>query len=88
MTLASLVSDVSSVITAITALVVAVVAGKAKRTVDQVHTEVKTQNGLTIAALADRQEGRRIQTDVPHQDRTASEQHYVEGLDRGGSSTS
>lgn len=43
----------------------------------EVKHEVKTSNGITIAALADLSEGRRIQADVPVEDRTISEQHYV-----------
>jgi hypothetical protein len=41
---------------------------------------VKTSNGLTMAALADRQEGRRIESDVAIHDRTKSETAYVDKL--------
>ena len=48
----------------------------------RVHKEVKTSNGLTLAALADRAEGRRIAADIPAEDQSASEKHYVEQLAR------
>ena len=51
--------------------------------VTSVHTEVKTSNGITMAALADRAEGRRIEADVPQADRTASETQYVNRLNEG-----
>lgn len=52
--------------------------------VADVHTEVQTANGITLAALADRAEGRRITVDIPHDQRTTSEQGYVDNLDQGG----
>lgn len=48
--------------------------------VDEVHAEVKTANGITIAALSDRAEGRRVQEDITKEDRTTSEQGYVDRL--------
>lgn len=85
--IASVVSDISSAVTAVVAVLVFVTALRAKRGVDavaekasEIHREVKTQNGLTIAALQDRAEGRRIEADIPHDARTSSEQHYVEQL--------
>ena len=47
-----------------------------------VHKNVKTTNGLTMAALADRAEGRRIESDVLAEDRTSHETAYVEKLHR------
>lgn len=54
------------------------------RDIRQVHTEVKTANGITLAALADRQEGRRIEETIPHKDRTEAETGYVDMLQEGG----
>jgi hypothetical protein len=48
--------------------------------VEAVHGEVKTANGITMAVLSDRAEGRRIEADVAHDKRTISEQHYVDEL--------
>lgn len=43
-----------------------------------VHRQVKTENGLSVGQLADRREAQRIMLDVRPEDRTASEQTYVE----------
>lgn len=48
--------------------------------VADVHAEVRTGNGQTIAALAEATEGRRIRDGIPAHERTASEQHYVDEL--------
>ncbi|HXA31500.1 MAG TPA: hypothetical protein VNV87_04515 [Acidimicrobiales bacterium] len=48
--------------------------------VEAVHTEVRTSNGLTIAALADAQEGRRIVHDIPTAERSEHDQAYVDAL--------
>jgi len=45
-----------------------------------IHAEVKTANGVTLAALADRVEARRIEAEVAPGERTESEQHYVDEL--------
>ncbi len=80
-------NDVAGIITAMAALVIAitglytaVAAAKIKAGVADVHSEVKTANGITMAVLADRAEGRRIEVDVAHGDRTESEQGYVDKL--------
>jgi hypothetical protein len=59
------------------------IAGRRRisREVAGVHREVRSSNGLTLAALADATEGRRIQNDIPPADRTPSQQHYVDDLD-------
>jgi hypothetical protein len=44
----------------------------------RVHKEVKTSNGKTIAKLVDLQEGRRIERDVPAEDRTRDQRAHVE----------
>jgi hypothetical protein len=49
--------------------------------VADVHQEVKTANGLTIGALADIAQGKDIERNVAAEDRTLSEQHYVDKLD-------
>lgn len=57
---------------------------KNDRHIGDVHHEVKAGNGITMAALADRQEGRRVQADIPEAERTDSEQGYVDNLEAGG----
>lgn len=53
--------------------------------IDQVLHEVKTVNGITLGALADFQEGRRIKVAVPDKnDRTTSEQIYVDRVEDAG----
>jgi hypothetical protein len=74
----------ATLIVAVTGLVVATGARRAKREilgkVDDVHAELVTSNGLTLGNLADAGEGRRIEADVPPEDRTVAEQHYVDHL--------
>jgi len=70
----ALITSVASLLTSVAILV----------SVLRIHGEVKTTNGLTMAALADRQEGRRIEDDVAAGDRTSKEQKYVEKLHEGG----
>jgi len=50
------------------------------RRLDDVHDEVRTINGQSLGDLADADEGRRIEEDIPHADRTTSEQGYVDRL--------
>lgn len=45
------------------------------------HSLVRTMNGKTIGALADLAEGRRIELDVPADERSASQRHYVENVE-------
>jgi hypothetical protein len=52
--------------------------------VAEVASQVETSNGLTVAALAERREGRRISVDIPIDQRTTSEQEYVDNLEDGG----
>lgn len=81
MTLAAAIGEWAQLIASVATLVTAVVGPLlVLRSVRAVHTEVKTANGQTLAALADATEGRRIELDIPHGDRTSSEQHYVERL--------
>lgn len=56
-------------------------AGTASESLTAVAAEIKTSNGLSIAALADRGEGQRIQDNIPQADRTDSQQGYVDRLD-------
>ena len=44
----------------------------------RVHREVRTGNGQTMARLADLAEGRRISRDVPLEQRSPADQHYVD----------
>lgn len=76
----SFAADITAVASLVTSCALAVSVLVNRRAIKGVHNEVKTSNGLTMAALADRTEGRRIEADIPHGERTASEQHYVEGL--------
>lgn len=46
----------------------------------QIHGEVKTINGKTIAKIADENEGRRIRDTIPASEQTGSERKYVEDL--------
>lgn len=64
--------------TLITSATAAVGSLHNSRRIAEVKTEVKTANGITLAALADRGEGRRIEADIPAAERTSAEQHYVE----------
>lgn len=86
--LTALLAAAASLVTAFAVLLSVVVTIRGQRKLiektDQVHAEVKTSNGITMAALADRTEGRRIQSEVPKDDRTASEQGYVDTLHEGG----
>lgn len=68
----------------ISSLTAAYMALSTRRKVEEVATEVKTSNGITLAVLADRAEGRRIETETTLGDRTPSEQHYVDKLQEGG----
>ena len=52
----------------------------AQETVRNTHTD----NGLSLGQLADRGEGLRIQADVPHDERTSSEQARVDDLTEPG----
>jgi hypothetical protein len=72
------ISAIAALIAAVTLLISVLVN---RRTLRAVHNEVKTSNGLTLAALSDRAEGRRIESDVEPEDRTESEQRYVTNLD-------
>ena len=45
-----------------------------------IKREVKTANGMSIGKLADNVEGRRILADITHDERTTSEQQYVDRL--------
>lgn len=77
---------VGTVITAVAVLVATIKAAKTakevKADVSQVHDEVRTGNGITIAGLVDLAEGRRIRVEIKPEDRTKSEQAYVDGLER------
>lgn len=75
---------ISSLLGSVSATVAMVVGLHNARKIGNVHAEVKTSNGLTVAALADRGEGRRIETEVPADERTPAEQKYVNGLNEGG----
>lgn len=77
---ASALTALSLVIVALTGMYTAVTARRTLTGVKDVHAEVKTANGITAAVLLDRQEGRRIEADVPAGERTDSEQHYVDQL--------
>ena len=69
-----------STIAAIAALRVHKAVGDVKGVVTDVKAEVHTANGIALGLLADRTEGRRVLADIPAEDRTASEQGYVERL--------
>lgn len=85
---APIIAALASMVTAIAVLIGAIVLARGQRAVaanvEAVHEEVKTVNGITMAALADRAEGRRIETDVPVDQRTDSEAAYVTNLAEGG----
>jgi hypothetical protein len=51
--------------------------------VEGVAAEVSTTNGITQGELAERAEGRRIE-EIPAEERTTSEQEYVDKLHAGG----
>jgi hypothetical protein len=76
------VAAVAGMITSFGVIGTLAVSMRNSRKISQVHSEVKTTNGLTLAALADRTEGRRINADIPAADRTSAETHYVENLDK------
>jgi len=81
---AQVVGACASLLTAIAVIIgfagIARRADKLDKSLDRVHSEVKTGNGKTIAMLADATEGRRVRSDVPVGERTESEQHYVDSL--------
>lgn len=72
---------ITSLAALVTSVAVLVSAWSNRRRLGDLKREVKTSNGLTLAALADRAEGRRIDEDIPEGDRTASEQRYVDDKD-------
>lgn len=51
------------------------------------HEEVKSINGQSGTELLEAAEGRRIEADVPAEDRTHAEQAYVDRLDPDGTSS-
>lgn len=55
-----------------------------REVVAEVHKEVKTANGISLAKLVEREEGRRIIADILKEDRSTSEQRYVDELEEGG----
>src|ERR1019366_370251 len=66
-----------------TATLIAAIAGlrRQKAThakVEDVAAELATLNGKTVGEMVSLTEGRRILTDVPLSERTASERYYVE----------
>lgn len=69
-----------STVAAIAALRVHRAVTDVSHAVTDVKAEVKTSNGIALGLLADRAEGRRVIADIPAEDRTASEQGYVERL--------
>lgn len=54
--------------------------GKLRAQVTDVKQQVETANGKSLGVLADSAEGRRILADVAKDDRTTSEQGYVDRL--------
>lgn len=77
---ANIITAVATLITAFTALASVLLNARRIKTVDEkveeVHTEVKTANSLTIAQLADRVETRRIDK-IPLKKQTAEEKTHV-----------
>lgn len=73
-------ADITALASLITAIALAISVVLNRRAIRSVHDEVRTSNGLTLAALADRAEGRRIGQDIDPENRTKSEQHYVDEL--------
>jgi hypothetical protein len=82
---------ISSIITPVTVMTATIVVARLQAktndnvnlgnlATNQVHDEVKTGNGRTIARLADLTEGRRVVADVPPDERTPHEAHAASML--------
>ena len=82
--LATILTDIADVATGIAALLTAtgLLLGQwvIYRRLTTVKNEITTANGITMAVLAERAEGRRIERDVTSDDRTVSETGYVDRL--------
>lgn len=78
--LASSLTDISALVAAIAVLVTAIATPIVAVLLAKIHKEVKTANGITIGQYADRTEGRRIEAEVPVEDRTHKENLEVERL--------
>lgn len=78
--LATALADLATFVAALATLVVAITGlrnqAKIRSDVEKVHTEVTTANGLTLAALADNQETRRIKQ-IDDDKRTAGEDEHM-----------
>ena len=79
--IASLLGDVAQLILAVATLVTALIAWSGRRISQQVRTEVKTMNGLTMAQMADAGETRRVDA-IATEDRTTAEQRHVDAEPR------
>lgn len=75
-TSAELITIIGVLFTSLTALVGTIFAGIAAMRAAQVRNEVKTANGLTMAALADAGETRRI-AEIAPADRTDGEDEHI-----------
>jgi len=75
-------ADTSTILFGAAAVIAAMASLVTAMGVILVNRKVKTSNGLTMAALADRAEGRRIESDILAEDRTSHETSYVEKLHR------
>lgn len=77
---ASIVTAIATLITAVALLVSTLLNGRRIKTVDtkidEVHTEIKTANGLTLAQLGDAVETRRIDK-IPVAKQTSGEKTHV-----------
>lgn len=78
---AVIITAIATLVTALTALISVLVNSrqikKVDTKVDEVHTEIKTANGLTVAQLADAQETRRIDK-IPVAKQTGGEKEHIE----------
>lgn len=73
---ALIISAWASFVAAIASLITAVAVLLTRRTINAVHTEVKTMNSKTIAVLADENEDRRIKS-LPDDERTTEDWEHL-----------
>lgn len=88
-------ADLSTTITAISGLVLALatfvsvivshqslkpIATAGRDAAQGAQAELATINGQTVANIVESNEGRRVQADIPRDQRTLAEQHYVDAL--------
>lgn len=74
--LALLVTAIAALVGAVASVISASIGRKNRDTIREVHTEVKTMNGVSMGALADNAETRRIE-EKPKEKRTSADWQHL-----------